>query len=182
MSRIGKLPISIPTGVTVTIDGHKLNIKGPKGELNYECHPNIKVEQNDQKIFVSRPNDEKQNRALHGTNRSNINNMVEGVSKGFSKQLEVKGVGYRFNISGKKISFSLGYSHPIDFQLPEGIEANSDEENKNLLTISGINKQLVGESAARIRELRKPEPYKGKGVRYVGEHVVIKQGKKAAAK
>lgn len=180
MSRIGKLPISIPDGVTVTISGQKVNVKGKGGELNFEHHPNIKVEVKDNEVIVTRPDDSKQNRSLHGTTRAIINNMILGVYTGFEKRLEVRGVGYRFNIGGKKLTLSLGFSHPIDFQIPEGIDITADEENKNLMIIKGIDKQLVGETASRIREYRKPEPYKGKGVRYVDEYVAMKQGKKAA--
>ena len=180
MSRIGKLPIPIPTDVTVTIKDTEVTVKGKKGELTFTHHPNLKVELIDNKILVTRPDDSKENRSLHGTSRAIIANMVEGVTNGFKKQLEVRGVGYRFKISGKKLTLSLGFSHPIDFEIPEGITITADEENKNLMTIDGINKQLVGETAAQIREYRKPEPYKGKGVRYLGEHVTIKQGKKAA--
>ncbi len=180
MSRVGKLPITIPSGVTITSNGQEITVKGSKGELKCMVHPNIKVEITDTEVICSRPNDQKENRSLHGTTRAIINSMVEGVSKGFEKKLEVRGVGYRFNISGKMLNLSLGFSHPIDFEIPEGITITAGEENKNLMIIAGIDKQLVGQTAARIREYRKPEPYKGKGVRYVDEYVKIKQGKKAA--
>ena len=180
MSRIGKLPIEIPPGVTVTVSGQDVTVKGKKGELKSSFHPNIMVKVEGSQVLVTRPDDSKTNRALHGTTRANINNMVVGVTDGFTKSLEVRGVGYRFAISGKKLTLSLGYSHPIDFAIPEGIEITVDEENKNLMHVTGISKQLVGETAAKIREYRKPEPYKGKGVRYFGEYVAMKQGKKAA--
>lgn len=180
MSRIGKLPITIPSGVTISIENRLVTVKGAKGELKFTHHPNINITQKDNEITVTRSSDNKENRSLHGTNRAIINNMIIGVTKGFEKQLEVRGVGYRFNISGKTLKLSLGFSHPVDFPIPEGISITADEENKNLMTIQGIDKQLVGETTARIREYRKPEPYKGKGIRYVGEYVAMKQGKKAA--
>jgi len=180
MSRIGKLPITIPSGVTVNNDNGNISVKGPKGELKFAHHPNLKVAIKDNELIVTRPNDSKQNRSLHGTNRAILNNMIVGVTDGFTKKLEVRGVGYRFKISGTKLDLSLGYSHTINFAIPAGITINNDEENKNIMIITGIDKQLVGETAARIREYRKPEPYKGKGVRYLGEYVAMKQGKKAA--
>lgn len=180
MSRIGKLPIEIPSGVTVTVNGQEVTVKGKNGELKASFHPNISVKVEGNEVLVTRPDDTKTNRSLHGTTRANINNMVVGVTEGFTKSLEVRGVGYRFNVSGKKLTLNLGFSHPIDFAIPEGIEITVDEENKNMMHIKGISKQLVGETAAQIREYRKPEPYKGKGVRYVGEYVAMKQGKKAA--
>lgn len=180
MSRVGKLPIEIPSGVTLTMSDRKITVKGPKGELSFEHHPSITVDITDKEVIVNRPDDSKTNRSLHGTTRALINNMIEGVTKGFEKRLEVRGVGYRFNISGKKLNLSLGFSHPVEFDSPEGITIIADEENKNVMIVQGIDKQLVGETAARIREFRKPEPYKGKGVRYVDEYVPMKQGKKAA--
>ena len=180
MSRVGKVPIEIPSGVTITVNGQQVTVKGPKGELSFTHHPSMKVEVTDNEVLVTRPDNQKENRSLHGTTRALIGNMVEGVTKGFEKRLEVRGVGYRFNVGGKKLTLNLGYSHPIDFEVPEGITITTDEENKNIMTIQGIDKQLVGETAARIREFRKPEPYKGKGVRYVDEYVAMKQGKKAA--
>jgi large subunit ribosomal protein L6 len=181
MSRIGKLPISIPSGVTATLNGETITIKGPKGELSYTHHPLIKVEIKDDVILISRPDDKKESRSLHGTTRSIINNLVIGVTEGFEKKLEIRGVGYRFSISGKKLNLSLGFSHPIDFPIPEGITITTDEEDKNIMIIQGIDKKVVGETAAQIRSLRKPEPYKGKGIRYVDEYVPMKQGKKAVA-
>ncbi|MDP3975884.1 MAG: 50S ribosomal protein L6 [bacterium] len=180
MSRIGNLPITIPSGVTISISGHELTVKGAKGELKFTHHPDIGVSVEGDKVIFARQNDEKTNRCLHGTMRSIVDNMITGVTKGFEERLEVRGVGYRFNISGKKLNLALGFSHPIDFPIPDGITISTDEENKNLMIIQGVDKQLVGETAALIRSFRKPEPYKGKGIRYVNERVIIKQGKKAA--
>jgi large subunit ribosomal protein L6 len=180
MSRIGKLPITITEGVTVTINGKTVIVKGKKGELSFTPHKDIDVKVVENEILVERKTETKENRSLHGTTRAILKNMVTGVTQGYEKRLEVRGVGYRFNIAGKKLNLSLGFSHPVEFPIPEGIMIKADEENKNLLIIQGIDKQLVGETAARIREVRKPEPYKGKGVRYSDEHVTLKQGKKAA--
>ena len=180
MSRIGKLPIAIPAGVTVTLKNGEVTVKGPRGELKFVHHPSISISIEGDTLTATRPNDEKVNRSLHGTNRAIIDNMITGVTKGFQKKLEVRGVGYRFNIADKTLKLSLGYSHPVDFPIPDGITITTDEENKNMMTIEGIDKQLVGETAAQIRAFRKPEPYKGKGVRYADEQVTIKQGKKAA--
>jgi len=180
MSRIGKLPITIPEGVTVTLNGKVVTIKGKKGELSWTAHPSVEVKVEDNEIVVDRKSETKQNRSMHGTARALLKNMVIGVTKGYEKKLEVRGVGYRFNVAGKKLNLSLGFSHPIEFLIPEGITIKTDEENKNLMIISGMDKQLVGETAAQIREFRKPEPYKGKGIRYADEHIVLKQGKKAA--
>jgi large subunit ribosomal protein L6 len=180
MSRIGKLPVSIPEGVTVTVNGKTISVKGKKGELTWTTHPDVSVKVVENEILVERKSETKENRSLHGTTRALLRNMVIGVTEGYEKKLEVRGVGYRFNIAGKKLNLSLGFSHPVEFVIPEGITIKADEENKNMLIIQGIDKQLVGETASRIREVRKPEPYKGKGVRYFGEHITLKQGKKAA--
>jgi len=182
MSRIGKQLIEIPSGVEVKLDGQVLTAKGPKGELKMDVHPNMIIEINENIIAVKRPNDERENRALHGLTRSLVWNMVEGVSKGYAKTLEIIGVGYKVAVQGKKIVLHLGHSHPIDYIAPEGIEFSVDEKKKNILTISGIDKQLVGEVAAKIRSYRPPEPYKGKGVKYIDEHIRRKAGKAAAAK
>jgi len=179
MSRIGKNPIQVPAGVTVTINGNTISVKGPKGELTQNFHPNMKVVLQDNQITVSRPNDLKQNRSLHGLTRTLIANMVEGVTKGYEKQLEILGVGYRAAINGAKLTLSLGFSHPIEFAIPKGITIEQDKEKKNILIIRGFDKQLLGEVAAKIRSYKKPEPYKGKGVRYVGEYVAQKAGKAA---
>ncbi len=181
MSRIGKNPIQIPNGVTVEKrDNNLVHVKGPKGELQFTVHPAIKVEIADGKVVVTRANDLKMSKSLHGLSRTLIANMIEGVTKGFSKQLEIQGVGYRAALQGSKLVMSLGYSHPIEFQPPKGISITIDPEKKNILTIAGTDKQLIGEVAAKIRGWRKPEPYKGKGIRYVGEHVPRKAGKAAA--
>lgn len=180
MSRIGKLPITIPEGVTITVSGRLVNVKGKKGELKWAHHPDVSVAIDGNTLTVKALHETKENNALHGTTRAIINNMVKGVTGGYEKRLEVRGVGYRFNIAGKKLNLSLGFSHPVEFAIPEGITIKGDEENKNLMIINGVDKQLVGATAARIRELKKPEPYKGKGIRYSDEHVTIKQGKKAA--
>lgn len=176
MSRIGKKPIPIKD-VTVTKNGNLLKIKGKLGELQMEIHPNINVEVTKEEILVTRPNDEKQNRALHGLTRSLINNMVLGVTQGFSKTLEIVGVGYRAEAKGNGILLTLGYSHPIFFIPPEGIKI--DVVTPNQLKISGSDKELVGLVAAKIRSFRKPEPYKGKGIKYSNEVLLRKAGKTA---
>jgi large subunit ribosomal protein L6 len=180
MSRIGKQPITIPNGVTVTVNQNHITVKGPKGELKTDLHPNIKAKVTENVLTVERPNDQKMNRELHGLFRNLLNNMIKGVTSGFEKKLEILGVGYRANLQGKKLVLSLGFSHNIDFIPPEGVIITIDQEKKNILTISGISKQMVGEVAAKIRSYRKPEPYKGKGIRYLGEHIQIKAGKAAA--
>lgn len=182
MSRIGKQPIEIPNGVEVTLKDRVITIKGSKGQLEREIHPNMKVEVKEKEIIVTRPNDAKVNRSLHGLTRSLLANMVEGVTKGFEKQLEIVGVGYRAKANKNKITLNLGYSHPIEFKAPEDIEFKMDEDNKNLITVVGINKETVGEVAAKVRSFRKPEPYKGKGIKYIDEHIIRKAGKAAVAK
>ena len=179
MSRIGKQPIQIPAGVTVTAEKSLVTVKGPKGELKKELHPNMIIEVKENEVIVTRPNDNKLNRSLHGLTRSLIANMVEGVSKGFEKKLEIVGVGYRAKANKSTINLSLGYSHPIDYT-HEGVEFQMDEKNKNIIIVSGIDKEVVGQAAAKVRSFRKPEPYKGKGIRYVGEHIIRKAGKTAA--
>ncbi len=181
MSRIGKLPIAIPAGVTVEKrDGNLVAVKGPKGELSFNVPKNIAVEISDGKIELKRGSNTAADKSMHGLSRTLVANMVQGVTKGFSKQLEIQGVGYRAATQGSKLVLTLGYSHPIEFQPPAGIQITIDPEKKNILTVSGANKQMVGEVAAKIRGYRKPEPYKGKGIRYLGEHVVRKAGKAAA--
>ena len=176
MSRIGRLPVAIPSGVDVTIDGQTVTVKGPKGQLSHTVAEPITVERTDEGVEVKRPNDERQSRALHGLTRTLINNMVVGVTDGFEKKLEIVGVGYRVLSKGPtQLEFQLGYSHPITFDAPEGITFTVEGPTK--FGVAGIDKQLVGEVAANIRKLRKPEPYKGKGVRYEGEHVRRKVGK-----
>jgi len=181
MSRIGKLPIPIPEGVTVEVSPtNEVQVKGPKGELSLQVDPDITVEVQDGQVVIKRPTDQKRHRALHGLYRSLINNMVEGVSKGYRKQLEVIGIGYRANIKDGILELALGYSHPIYFLPPKGISVTVEAKGKNpLITIEGIDKQMVGQVAAKIRSLRPPEPYKGKGIRYVGEYVRRKAGKTA---
>ncbi len=176
MSRIGNRILSIPAGVTVTTNGNIVTVKGPKGELSTEINKNITVKIDGDKIEVSRKNDNFKN--FHGTANANIQNMIIGVTEGFEKKLEMVGVGYRFKVSGNKIDISAGYSHPIVIEAPEGITVESPSNTE--LYIRGIDKQLVGEFAANIRKIRKPEPYKGKGIRYTDEHVIRKDGKKAA--
>jgi len=179
MSLIGKRPITVPDGVEVTISDRHVKVKGPKGELEYTFLPLVEALQEDNHIVVKRKNDDKESRSAHGLTRALINNMVIGVTKGFEKRLEIIGVGYRAQVSGKKITLNLGFSHPINFTAPEGITIEMDKESKNVIVISGIDKQLVGEAAAQIRQYRPPEPYKGKGVRYVDEYVHRKAGKAA---
>jgi large subunit ribosomal protein L6 len=175
MSRIGRLPITVPSGVTVTIDGPTVTVKGPKGELSHVVAEPITVEQNDGGLEVKRPNDERQARSLHGLTRSLINNMVLGVTEGYTKKLEIVGTGYRVQAKGSNLEFALGYSHSITVEPPSGITFTV--ENPTHFSVAGIDKQLVGEVAANIRKLRKPDPYKGKGVRYEGEHIRRKVGK-----
>jgi large subunit ribosomal protein L6 len=176
MSRIGRLPITVPTGVDVRIDGQRVSVKGPKGELSHTVAEPIEVTLADGKVTVTRPDDINVNRALHGLTRSLINNMVVGVTEGYEKKLEIVGVGYRVLSKGPtQLEFQLGYSHSITFNAPDGITFTVDGPTR--LGVQGIDKQLVGEVAANIRKLRKPEPYKGKGVRYSGEHIRRKVGK-----
>ena len=176
MSRIGKLPIAVPSGVDVAIDERLVTVKGPKGTLSHRVASPISVEKNDGVLEVKRPDDERESRSLHGLTRTLINNMVVGVTEGYEKKLEIVGVGYRVLSKGPtQLEFQLGYSHSITFNAPEGITFTVDGPTK--LGVQGIDKQLVGETAANIRKLRKPEPYKGKGVRYAGEHIRRKVGK-----
>jgi large subunit ribosomal protein L6 len=177
MSRIGRLPIPVPSGVDVAIDDTRVTVKGPKGTLSHAVAAPIVVEKDaDGVIEVKRPNDERESRSLHGLTRTLINNMVVGVTEGYEKRLEIVGVGYRVLSKGPtQLEFQLGYSHPITFDAPEGITFTVDGPTR--LGVVGIDKQLVGETAAKIRKLRKPEPYKGKGVRYAGEHIRRKVGK-----
>ena len=176
MSRIGKLPVPVPAGVDVNIDGQVVNVKGPKGALSHTVVDPITVEKGDGVLDVKRPDDSRENKALHGLSRTLINNMVLGVTEGYEKKLEIVGVGYRVLSKGPtKLEFQLGYSHSIIFDAPEGITFTTDGPTK--LGVVGIDKQLVGEVAANIRKLRKPEPYKGKGVRYAGENIRRKVGK-----
>jgi large subunit ribosomal protein L6 len=177
MSRIGKQPIEIPGGVTVDVSGETVSVKGPNGALSQRVSPDMRVTVADGEVRVERPSDQREHRALHGLTRSLIANMVEGVTKGFEKRLEIQGVGYRAALSGKDIELQVGFSHPVAFPAPEGIEFEVPAPTR--ITVRGIDKQLVGETAARIRRIRKPEPYKGKGIRYEGEYVRKKAGKAA---
>ncbi len=176
MSRIGKLPITVPSGVEVTVDGQQVTVKGPKGTLEQVVPEPINVEHDeDGALLVNRPDDERRSRSMHGLARSLVNNMVVGVSQGFQKDMEIQGVGYRVQQKGENLEFALGYSHPIVIEPPQGIEFSTEGSSK--LSVKGIDKQLVGEVAARIRKLRRPDPYKGKGVRYAGENIRRKVGK-----
>ncbi|MEV4251750.1 50S ribosomal protein L6 [Spirillospora sp. NPDC049652] len=175
MSRIGRLPITVPGGVEVKVDGRDVSVKGPKGTLSLTVSEPIEVAMEDGQVTVSRPNDINTVRALHGLTRSLINNMVVGVTEGYKKTLVIQGVGYRVVAKGKNLEFSLGYSHPITVEPPEGITFTVEKPTQ--LVVEGIDKQKVGEVAANIRKLRKPDPYKGKGVRYEGEQIRRKVGK-----
>jgi large subunit ribosomal protein L6 len=175
MSRIGRLPIAVPSNVDVTIDGRQLTVKGPKGTLSRVLHPDMSVAQEDGTIVVTRPTEQKTHKQLHGLTRTLVNNMVVGVTDGYRKGLEITGVGYRAALNGKKLTLNLGYSHPVEIDPPEGI--SFEVENPTRLAVVGIDKELVGQIAAKVRATRKPEPYKGKGVRYAGEVVRRKAGK-----
>ncbi|MBT3293554.1 50S ribosomal protein L6 [Candidatus Peregrinibacteria bacterium] len=182
MSRIGKKPVAVPSGVTVVVTGSNVLVKGPKGELSIEHLPEVTVKVEEGKVTVDRINDSKDAMARHGLTRQLINNMVVGVNEGFVKKLEIIGVGYKAQPKGKLLVLNLGFSHPINFNVPEGVTVEQDPENKNIIVISGINKQMVGQVASDIRSYRPPEPYKGKGIKYVGEHIERKAGKTAGAK
>lgn len=181
MSRIGKSPIKLPSGVSVTINNSIVTVKGPKGELHETINPDIKVGIEEGVLTVTRPSDEKQHKAMHGLYRSLINNMVVGVSVGYKKELELVGVGYRAQNTGQVLELSLGFSHPIHIELPKQVkvEAVTDRKSNPIITLECIDKQLLGQICAKIRSLRKPEPYKGKGVRFKGEVVRRKAGKSA---
>lgn len=178
MSRIGKMPITVPAGVTVTIEDNHVTVKGPKGELTRQINKNMKLTMDNGVITVERPDDEKESRSLHGLSRTLINNMILGVTQGFSKTLEINGVGYRAAKQGQNINFTLGFSHPVVKEPPAGITFEVPAPNK--IVVSGADKEVVGAVAADIRTLRPPEPYKGKGIRYEGEHVRRKIGKAGA--
>jgi large subunit ribosomal protein L6 len=175
MSRIGRLPIAVPSGVEVSIEGRRVTVKGPKGSLSRTLHPDMAVAQDDGTIVVTRPTEQKAHKQLHGLTRTLVNNMVVGVTDGYRKGLEITGVGYRAALNGRKLTLNLGYSHPIEIDPPEGI--TFELENPTRLAVVGIDKELVGEIAAKVRATRKPEPYKGKGVRYAGEYIRRKAGK-----
>ena len=178
MSRIGNRQLVIPNGVNVTVENNVVTVKGPKGELKLNIKKPINVEVKENVVLTTRPNDIKETKQLHGTTNSLINNMIKGVTEGFSKSLEAVGVGYRFNVAGRKISISAGFSHPVEVIVPNDLEVS--QESNTEITISGIDKQKVSEFVANIRKIREPEPYKGKGIRYKGEVVRRKEGKKAA--
>lgn len=176
MSRVGRLPIEVPAGVEIKIDGSYVKVKGPKGELEWTFSPEITIKQEGGEVVVDRPTDQPNHRALHGTTRALINNMVVGVSKGFERILEIEGVGYRAELDGKNLIVNVGFSHPVVVEPPEGITFDVDMKVRQI-KVSGYDKQAVGQVAANIRKLRPPEPYKGKGIRYQGEYVRRKPGK-----
>ncbi len=180
MSRIGRKPVAIPSGVTIEVKGNVVHVKGAKGTLTYAHLPEVTVVVSEKEVVVDRKDDSLAAKARHGLTRQMIANMALGVSKGYEKQLEIIGVGFKAQPKGKTLVLSLGFSHPVNFTIPEGIEITQDEKNKNLITIKGIDKQLVGQVASDIRAFRPPEPYKGKGIKYVGEIVRRKPGKAAA--
>lgn len=180
MSRVGRMPIDIPAGVNVNLDGHVITVKGPKGELTRTLHPDMKIAVADNVITVERPSDEKEHRALHGLTRALVANMVTGVTTGFKKELEIVGVGYRAQMKGKKLALTLGFSHPLELDAPEGVTVECP--TATTIVVSGANNETVGEFAAKIRGYRLPEPYKGKGIRYAGEHVRRKAGKAGSKK
>ena len=177
MSRIGNKAINITSGIEVQVTNNIVKVKGTKGELSFEYSNIIEVKIKEQQVIVTRSNDDRKSKSLHGLTRNLINNMIIGVSQGWQKELEIIGTGYRTEIQGNKINITLGYSHPINFLVPDGIKA---EFKEGIITLSGIDKQLVGQVAANIRALRKPDSYKGKGVRYKGEHIILKEGKSGA--
>jgi len=174
MSRIGKLPIAVPSGVTITVDESLITVTGPKGKLEQFTMPGISVKQQDSEVIVERTDDSKEQKSKHGLMRSLVNNMVVGVTQGFTKKLEINGVGYRANLEGSKLKLTIGLSHDILFQIPEGVKVAVEQ---NVISVDGISKQQVGQVAAEIRAFKKPEPYKGKGIKYVGERIIRKSGK-----
>ena len=178
MSRIGKNPITIPTGVTIVVTGHQMEVKGPKGSLGRHFHEDMKVVVDGDQAIVTIARKSKRASALWGTTAAHIRNMILGVTKGYEKKLEIEGIGYKAKLDGKGIVFALGFSHPVNFPQPEGITFQIE---KNMITVSGLDKDIVGQTAADIRALKKPEPYKGKGIHYLGEVIKRKAGKKAAA-
>jgi len=179
MSRIGMMPVEIPKGVDVSLDGRALSVKGPKGELSLDVHPDLSVKLEDGAVTVERPTDQARHKALHGLVRSLVDNMITGVSRGFSKTLEIQGVGYRADVKGRGITLQVGFSKPIEYEAPEGVTLECP--NQTTIVVSGADKGRVGQTAAEIRAFRPPEPYKGKGIRYQGEQVRRKAGKTAGA-
>lgn len=180
MSKIGKKPVEIPSGVNVEIKGNVITVKGPKGSLIWKFHPMMDVKVEDNKIWVRRPNDEKLFKALHGTTRQIIKNMVVGVSEGYKKVLIIEGTGYKASMQGEKLILNVGYSHPVEYVPPEGVKISVQGNNR--IIVEGIDKQKVGQVAAEIRRVREPDPYKGKGIRYEGERIKLKPGKSAVGK
>jgi large subunit ribosomal protein L6 len=174
MSRVGKLPIKIPSGVTITADPDFVTVTGPKGTLKQFTMPDVTVKQEEDQLVVTRANDEPKTRAKHGLMRALLNNMVAGVSQGFSKKLEINGVGYRVALQGADLKLNVGFSHPVVYKMPQGVTATVEQ---NTVTVTGIDKQQVGQVAAEIRALKRPEPYKGKGIKYAGERILRKSGK-----
>ena len=181
MSRVGKKPVPIPSGVEFKVNGSRVDVKGPKGQLSRDMHPNMQIDFKDNEVTVTRPTNDRLDRSLHGLTRTLINNMVLGVSTGYSKQLNIVGVGYKVAVKGKDLELNLGHSHAINYPAPKGIDFEVDGK-KNTIVVKGINKELVGQTAAEIRGLRPPEPYKGKGVMYSTERIIRKAGKAAVGK
>ncbi|MGE5143711.1 MAG: 50S ribosomal protein L6 [Acidobacteriota bacterium] len=179
MSRIGKRPVPLPQGVTASIDGRTVTVKGPKGEISRTVHPELSVALENETVAVKRPSDEPRHKALHGLTRTLVANMVEGVTKGFSKSLEIQGVGYKAEVKPFGVQLVVGYSHPVPYHAPKGIKISVDGNTQ--VKVEGVDKELVGQVAAELRSVRPPEPYKGKGIRYVGEQVRRKAGKTAQA-
>ncbi|GIP36273.1 50S ribosomal protein L6 [Paenibacillus sp. J2TS4] len=175
MSRVGRKPIAVPGGVTITLDNSVITVKGPKGTLSRELHKEMKVNVEENTIVIERPSDNKLHRSLHGTTRSVVANMVNGVTEGYAKSLELVGVGYRANKSGNKLVLNVGYSHPVEIEAEDGIEFEVPSNTK--VIVKGIDKERVGATAAKIRSVREPEPYKGKGIKYEGERIIRKEGK-----
>ncbi len=178
MSRIGRKPVTVPKGVTLQLDGNSVAVKGPRGELRRSLHPDMQIALDKDQFTVVRPSEEKRHKALHGLTRTLVQNMVEGVSKGFSKTLEIQGVGYKAETKPYGVNLIVGYSHPVKYEAPKGIKISV--ENNTVVKIEGADKELVGQVAAELRSVRPPEPYKGKGIRYQGEHVRRKAGKTGA--
>jgi large subunit ribosomal protein L6 len=178
MSRIGRKPVAVPKGVTMQVEGNTVAVKGPRGELRRELHPDMEIALKDNQFTVARPSEEKRHKALHGLTRTLVQNMVEGVSKGFTKSLEIQGVGYKAEAKPYGVNLIVGYSHPVKYEAPKGIKISVD--NNVMVKIEGADKELVGQVAAELRQVRPPEPYKGKGIRYVGEQVRRKAGKTGA--
>lgn len=180
MSRIGNMPVSVPNGTDVTINGQEIVVKGPKGTLKRTIHEKVSVTLSDNNLIVKRQDDTKNSKSLHGLSRALINNMVVGVSTGFQKILLVNGVGYKVDLKGNTLEMNLGFSHPVNFQLPEGIKATVEKQKEIKVVLEGYDKELLGLTAARIRAFRPPEPYKGKGIQYADEHIIRKAGKAAS--